>query len=245
VNVRRLSRIAGTILAVVGLGMLAWVLVVWRWQDPFTALYTHWKQHQLSQAYERRFSAYEPAQLRQNEVSVSARTKVIAREARLYRIHSGRGQAIGRIRVPRLDLNMILANGTDHNSLTKGPGRDRRTYMPGEGQLVYIAGHRTTYLAPFAHIERLQSGDAVTLDVPYATFRYRVFKHRIVGAHEMSVLRSHGVEVVELQACHPRFFASQRYIAYARLVRVEPRGGAAFEPPATALAAAPLAARQG
>jgi sortase A len=222
-----------------------WVLVVWRWQDPFTALYTHWKQHQLSQAYERRFSAYEPAQLRQNEVSVSARTKVIAREARLYRIHSGRGQAIGRIRVPRLDLNMILVNGTDHSSLTKGPGRDRRTYMPGEGQLVYIAGHRTTYLAPFAHIERLRSGDAVTLDVPYATFRYRVFKHRIVGAHEMSVLRSHGVEVVELQACHPRFFASQRYIAYARLVRVEPRGGAAFEPPATALAAAPLAARQG
>jgi len=242
---RRLSRIAGTILAVAGLGMLAWVLVVWRWQDPFTALYTHWKQHQLSQAYERRFSAYEPAELRRNEVSVSARTKVIAREARLYRIQSGRGQAIGRIRVPRLDLNMILVNGTDHDSLTKGPGRDRRTYMPGEGQLVYIAGHRTTYLAPFAHIERLQSGDAVTLEVPYATFRYRVFKHRIVGAHEMSVLRSHGVEVVELQACHPRFFASQRYIAYARLVRVEPRGGAAFEPPATALAAAPLAARQG
>ena len=242
---RRLSRIAGTLLAVAGVGMLVWVLVVWRWQDPFTALYTHWKQHQLSQAYKRRFSAYEPAQLRQNEVSVSARTKVIAREARLYRIHSGRGQAIGRIRVPRLDLNMILVNGTDHNSLTKGPGRDRRTYMPGEGQLIYIAGHRTTYLAPFAHIERLESGDAVTLDVPYATFRYRVFKHRIVGAHEMSVLRSHGVEVVELQACHPRFFASQRYIAYARLVRVEPRGGPAFEPPATALAAAPLAARQG
>jgi sortase A len=245
VNVRRLSRIAGTILVVAGLGMLAWVLVVWRWQDPFTALYTHWKQHQLSQTYERRFSQYEPAQLRRNEVSISARTKVIAREARLYRIQSGRGQAIGRIRVPRLQLNMILVNGTDHDSLTKGPGRDRRTYMPGEGQLVYIAGHRTTYLAPFAHIERLQSGDAVTLEVPYATFRYRVFKHRIVGAHEMSVLRSHGVEVVELQACHPRFFATQRYIAYARLVRVEPRGGAAFEPPATALAAAPLAARQG
>ena len=244
-NVRRLSRIAGTILVVAGLGMLAWVLVVWRWQDPFTALYTHWKQHQLSQTYERRFSQYEPAQLRRNEVSISARTKVIAREARLYRIQSGRGQAIGRIRVPRLQLNMILVNGTDHSSLTKGPGRDRRTYMPGEGQLVYIAGHRTTYLAPFAHIERLQSGDAVTLEVPYATFRYRVFKHRIVGAHEMSVLRSHGVEVVELQACHPRFFATQRYIAYARLVRVEPRGGAAFEPPATALAAAPLAARQG
>ena len=242
---RRLSRIAGTVLAVVGLGMLVWVLVVWRWQDPFTALYTHWKQHQLSRAYERRFSEYRPAQLGRNEVSVSARTKVIAREARLYRIHSGRGQAIGRIRVPRLHVNMILVNGTDHDSLKKGPGRDLRTYMPGEGQLVYIAGHRTTYLAPFAHIERLRTGDGVTLDVPYATFRYRVFKHRIVSATEMSVLRSHGVETVELQACHPRFFASHRYVVYARLVRVEPRGGAAFEPPATALAAAPFAAKQG
>jgi sortase A len=242
---RRLSRIAGTLLAVAGLGMLVWVLVVWRWQDPFTALYTHWKQHQLSQAYERRFSEFRPTQLRQNEASVSATTKVIAREARLYRLHSERGQAIGRIRVPRLHLNMILVNGTDHDTLKKGPGRDRRTYMPGEGQLVYIAGHRTTYLAPFAHIERLRGGDRVTLNVPYATFRYRVYKHRIVDANEMSVLRSHGVEVVELQACHPRFFASHRYIAYARLVRVKPRGGAAYDPPATALAAAPLAARQG
>lgn len=244
-NVRRLTRIAGTVIAVAGLAMLVWVLVVWRWQDPFTALYTHWKQHQLSQSYERRFSDYRPAQLRQNGASLSATTTTIAREARLYRLHSPRGQAIGRIRVPRLGLSMILVNGTDHASLTKGPGRDRRTYMPGEGQLVYIAGHRTTYLAPFAHIERLRRGDVVTLEVPYATFRYRVYRLRIVGANEMSVLRSHGLEVVELQACHPRFFASERYIAYARLVRVEPRGGSAFEPPATALAAAPLAAQQG
>ncbi len=244
-SMRRLSRLAGTVLAAAGVGMLVWVLVVWRWQDPFTALYTHWKQHQLAQAYERRFSDYRPAQLRQNGVSVSTTTKAIAREARLYRIHSERGQAIGRIRVPRLHLNMILVNGTDHDSLTKGPGRDRRTYMPGEGQLVYIAGHRTTYLAPFAHIDWLRSGDSVTLEVPYATFRYRVFRHRIVDAHNLSVLRSHGRDVVELQACHPRFFASKRYIAYARLVRVEPRGGSAFEPPTTALAAAPLAAAQG
>ena len=242
---RRLSRIIGTVLAVAGLGMLVWVVVVWRWQDPFTALYAHWKQRQLSQAYEHRFIEYRPVQVRHDNASVSATTKVIAREARLYRLHSARGQAIGRIRVPRLHLNMILVNGTDRDTLKKGPGRDRRTYMPGEGQLVYIAGHRTTYLAPFAHIERLRSGDGVTLDVPYATFRYRVYKHRIVASNEMSVLRSHGVEVVELQACHPRFFASHRYIAYARLVRIEPRGGEAFEPPATTLAAAPLAARQG
>jgi sortase A len=238
-------RLFGTLLAVAGALVLVWVIVVWRWQDPFTALYTHWKQHQLARSYERRFTAYRPARLGQTVASPAAERRTIAQEARLYRLHSRRGQAIGRIRVPRLGLNMILVNGTDDATLKKGPGRDLRTYMPGEGQLIYIAGHRTTYLAPFAHIERLRPGDYVLVDVPYGAFRFRIFKHEIVAADDLAVLRSHGREVVELQACHPRFFASHRYIAYGRLVRVEPRGGRAFTPPATALAAAPLAAAQG
>jgi sortase A len=245
VSARRLTRIAGTTLLVAGIAVLAWVIVVWRWQDPFTALYTHWKQHQLAQSYEKRFAAYHPAKLVRSQVSVATSRRTIEREARQYRLHSERGQAIGRILVPRLGLNMVLVNGTDHGSLTKGPGRDRRTYMPGEGQLIYIAGHRTTYLAPFAHIERMRSGDPVTLEVPYGTFRYHVFRHEIVDASDLAVLRSHGRDVVALQACHPRFFATERYIAWARLVRVEPRGGSAFTPPSGALAAAPLAAQQG
>jgi sortase A len=236
---RRIGRIAGTVMAVAGIGGLVWVLVVWRWQDPFTALYTHWKQHQLAQSYDRLDASYRPAHLAQTTGSLAATRRVIAREARQYRHDTHRGQAIGRIKVPRLGLNMILVNGTDHDSLTKGPGRDLRTYMPGQGQLIYIAGHRTTYLAPFAHIEALRPGDFVILEVPYATFRYRIYKHRIVGAHDLSVLRSHDREVVELQACHPRFFASHRYIAYGRLVRLEPRGGPAFTLPTNALAASP------
>jgi sortase A len=237
-------RITGTLLAISGVLLLVWVVVVWRWQDPFTALYTTWKQHQLSSSYDRRAEVYNPPPVKPG-ASLATATAQIRAEARRYRLESGRGQAIGRIRVPRLGLNMVLVDGTDHDSLTKGPGLDRRTYMPGEGQLVYIAGHRTTYLAPFAHIERLEPGDLVTLEVPYGTFTYRVFKHRVVGANDLAVLRSHGREVVELQACHPRFFASHRYIAYARLVRIEPRGAPAFHPPATALAAAPLASAQG
>jgi sortase A len=237
-------RITGTLLAISGVLLLVWVVVVWRWQDPFTALYTTWKQHQLSSSYDQRAEAYNPPPVKPG-ASLATTTAQIRAEARRYRLESRRGQAIGRIRVPRLGLNMVLVDGTDHDSLTKGPGLDRRTYMPGEGQLVYIAGHRTTYLAPFAHIERLEPGDLVTLEVPYGTFTYRVFKHRVVGANDLAVLRSHGREVVELQACHPRFFASHRYIAYARLVRIEPRGAPAFHPPATALAAAPLASAQG
>jgi sortase A len=244
-SVRRISRIAGTTFAVVGALGLIWVGVVWRWQDPFTALYTHWKQHQLARSYEHRFAAFRPLRSGSGE-TVAEMLRTIAHEARQYRLESKRGQAIGRIVVPRLGLNMVLVNGTDHDTLKKGPGRDLRTYMPGEGQLVYIAGHRTTYLAPFAHIDSLRPGDSVTLEVPYGTFRYRIFRHIIVPSADLAVLRSHGREVVALQACHPRFFASHRYIAYGRLVRVEPRGGRWFSPPATReIAAAPLASEQG
>jgi len=243
-TLKRSVRIAGTGLIVAGLLMLAWVVVVWRWQDPFTALYTHWKQHQLAHSYDHRFAAYKPRPVTRSE-SVAAEMHTISREARRYRLDSHRGQAIGRIRVPRLGLKMILVNGTDDSTLRKGPGRDLRTYMPGEGQLVYIAGHRTTYLAPFAHIDKIRMGDSVTLELPYGTFRYTVFRRRIVGADDLAVLHSHGREVVVLQACHPRFFASHRYLVYARLAEVQPRGARAFRAPVTVLAAAPLAAAQG
>ena len=242
---RRVLRITGTALVVAGALALIWVGVVWRWQDPFTALYTHWKQHQLAKSYERRFASYRPLRRLDQSATAAATLRSISREARRYRLESRRGEAIGRIVVPRLGLNMILVNGTDHDSLKKGPGRDLRTYMPGEGQLIYIAGHRTTYLAPFAHIDKLRSGDWVTLAVPYGTFKYRIFRHVIVTSDDLAVLRSHGREVVALQACHPRFFASHRYIAYGRLVRVEPRGGRWLVAPPARLAAAPLAASQG
>ena len=242
---RRILRIAGTTLVVVGVLMLVWVVVVWRWQDPFTAAYTHWKQHELASSYDHRFVAYKPSPAPRTTISPALATKVLGEEARRYRLESRRGQAIGRIRVPRLGLNMIFVNGTDSASLEKGPGRDLRTYMPGEGQLIYIAGHRTTYLAPFAHIDSLKPGDLIVLEVPYGTFRYRVYRHLIVPADDLAALRSSGREVVALQACHPRFFASHRYIVYGRLAQVAPRGGHAFTPPSTSLTAAPLAATQG
>ena len=237
-------RKTGTRLVAAGIAVLVWVLVVWRWQDPFTALYTTWKQHQLSQSYDRRAQAYRLPDPK-SAASPGVTAGQIRAQARRYRLASKRGQAVGRLRVPRLGLNMIVIDGTDHDSLMKGPGLDRRTYMPGEGQLVYIAGHRTTYLAPFAHIERMKAGDPVSLELPYGTFRYRVFMHQIVGANDLAVLKSHGREIVELQACHPRFFASHRYIVYARLMQIDPRGAPPIRPPAGALAAAPLASAQG
>jgi sortase A len=223
---RRSIRLLGTLLATAGVLTLLWAVLVWQWQDPFTAVYTKWKQHQLASQYDKRTRSFEPAI---SGVTVAAEQQSIAREAKRYRRSSRRGEVIGRLRVPRMGVNMLLVNGTDHDTLKKGPGRDERTFMPGENRLVYIAGHRTTYLAPFSHIDRLRSGDRITIEVPYGTFIYAVTRHRIVKSTDLSVLRSPRHEVVELQACHPRFFASHRYIAYARLLRVEPRGAKPYE----------------
>ncbi len=223
---RRYIRLLGTLLAVAGVLLLVWSLLVWQWQDPFTALYTKWKQRQLATQYVKRTESFKPV-IAKN--TVAAERASIAREAKRYRLSSTRGEVIGRLRVPRMGVNMLLVNGTDHDTLKKGPGRDSRTFMPGESRLVYIAGHRTTYLAPFSHIDRLRRGDRVTIEVPYGTFIYAVTRHRIVKSTDLSVLRSPRYEVVELQACHPRFFATHRYIAYAQLLRVEPRGAKPYE----------------
>jgi sortase A len=227
--VRRATRIVGNLLLVAGVLTLAWVVTVWRWQDPFTAVYTHYEQGKLASSLERQIAAYKP--IRQTQTaSVAAEEHIVDLEAASYRRHAKTGEAIGRIKIPRMGVNMILVNGTDEDSLKKGPGRYLGDAMPGQGQLVYVAGHRTTYLAPFSHIDALRRGDVVTIEMPYATFVYRVTGHRVVVSTDLAVLKSPGHEVLELQACHPRFFATHRYIAYALPVEVIPRGGHAYVP---------------
>jgi sortase A len=217
---RRAMRIAGLALIVAGVAGLAWTITVWAWQDPFTGLYTRWQQHKLADQYEQVVRGW--------PTETKPRARDVAMEAAAYRRETHSGQAIGRIVIGRLGLNMVVVNGTDHDSLTRGPGRDLRTYMPGQNRLIYIAGHRTTYLAPFSHIEDIKTGDYIRLEVPYGTFTYRTIGHEIVPATDLAMLRSPRHELLRLQACHPRFFATHRYIVDARLVSVRPRGGAPY-----------------
>ena len=131
---------------------------------------------------------------------------------------------MAKLEIPRLGLDVVVVNGTSSGDLRRGPGRHLDTFMPGERQLVYVAGHRTTYGAPFSEIDKLEPGDTVSVELPYGSVEYRVTKHRIVDDNDLSVLESHGREELVLQACHPRFFASQRYLVYARPVSVQARG---------------------
>ena len=238
---RGIRRAAGLVLAGAGVLTLVWALVVWQWQDPFTGLYTIWQQHRLEGQLHREFQAFAGPRFSLASQKPGAEARAIALAAARLRRTAAVGQPIGRIVIPRLSLNMILVNGTDEGSLMRGPGRDLRTYMPGQNRLVYIAGHRTTYLAPFSHIDQIRRGDPITLEMPYATFLYRTVRHIIVPADDMAVLRSPRHELLVLQACHPRFFATHRYIVYARLHSVTLRDGASL--PVRTLAAATTAGK--
>ena len=214
----------GTLLLVIGIGVLAWTATVYLWKDPFTTAYTAYEQRRLESNLDRQFESWKPApeQVVRPGTPKPARDD-ISREAKRFRLASDDGDAFARLRVPRLGLSLVVVNGTSTNDLRRGPGRHLETFMPGEGKLVYVAGHRTTYGAPFSDIDKLGPGDTVSVELPYGSVEYRVTKHRIVDDNDLSVLESSGREELVLQACHPRFFADQRYLVYASPVSMTAR----------------------
>ena len=219
----------GYLLVALGLGVIAWVgATVW-WGDPLTSLYTRQQQRVLSSRLEQ-FDRRWATRLSSSVAGSSARARLTARRAAVrssavaFRRSLREGQPIGRIVVPRLHLNMVVVEGTSARDLAKGPGHydaasGVNTSLPGMGGVVAIAGHRTTYLHPFRHIDQLRAGDTISLRMPYGSFRYTVYYHRIVGSTDWSIVRPRRFEKLVLSACHPLYSASHRWAVFARLQR--------------------------
>jgi sortase A len=197
------------------------------WQEPVSAVYARILQSRLGgdlDALERsRPTAPERAALRR----LVGDERRMAFLARALKRNSARGAAVGRIRIPRIDADFVVVNGSDQASLRKGPGIYDEAPFPGAPGTVAIAGHRTTYLAPFHDIDALRSGDTVTLEMPYGRFVYDVSATRIVAPTDVTVLRRTGFDQLVLSACHPLYSAAKRLVVVARLVDAEPRGAAA------------------
>jgi sortase A len=126
------------------------------------------------------------------------------------------GDAIGRIDIPAIDVDEYLVEGTDTKDLRKGPGHYPDTPLPGEPGTAAIAGHRTTYGAPFRNIDDLRRGDRILVETPFGRYGYRVERTRIVDDQDLSVLERVGHERLVLSACHPLYSAEQRVIVFAR-----------------------------
>jgi sortase A len=219
---RRLLRHLSTVLVGAGLLVLADAAATLVWQEPLTSLQTSIRQHGLRGDL-RRLEAQGPTRLEARALrGVTGADRRIAVLARSLSRRTAPGDAIGRLQIPRLDADFVMVKGSDPSDLRKGPGTYDDTPLPGQGGTTAVAGHRTTYLAPFRHIDRLRAGDRITVQMPYATFTYRVQRTRIVSPQTLSLLRDVGYDRLVLSACHPLFSAAQRIVVVSRLTHVEP-----------------------
>jgi sortase A len=215
-------RALSTLLIVVGVLVLADVGVTMVWQEPFTALIAIHDQHELAGQL-RTLEGQGPTPLELAELRHMPRLhRRIALLARSLRRRVPRGAAAGRLVIPALHENLVLVNGTDGASLRKGPGIYTSTPFPGVAATTAIAGHRTTYLAPFRHLDRLKHGDTIDVRMPYADFHYTVQATQTVGPHARWILRSQGYDRLVLSACAPLFTATNRIVVFARLRSMVP-----------------------
>ncbi len=237
----RFRRRLGTVLIVLGVAVIAYAAVTVLWRDPVTDVYARWQQKELDSQLEATFEAYRtrPVGPVADTASVRQRRKAVAAAAKAMRRDLDEGQPLGRLVIPKLGIRPVVVHGTRWRSdLSRGPGHYEQTSLPGLGRTTGIAGHRTTFGAPFRHIDELRRGDEILVELPYGAFTYRVVEHEIVDSDDWSVIRPRGYDALMLSACHPLYSAAQRWIVYARLVAVEPVDGAPYTVRADVVAAA-------
>ncbi len=223
---RELLRSLSTVLIVSGFLLVADAAVTVAWQEPVTAFLAQRQQDRLSRDLNRLDrAAPSPLEVRALSVLPTSRRR-IAFLARAFKRDTKTGGALGRIKIPKLGASFVVVKGTDSGSLRKGPGLYPQTPLPGVPGTTAIAGHRTTYLAPFRHIDRLKRGDTIELHMPYGDFTYSVQEHRIVDPSDIGVIRGVGYPRLVLSACHPLYSAAKRIVVFARLVRTVSRGAA-------------------
>ena len=128
----------------------------------------------------------------------------------------------GQLEIASINLSQFIVSGTDEQSLEFGPGHYMQTALPGNGGNVGIAGHRTTFGAPFAKLDQVQIGDELILTVDSKKFHYVVDEVRIVEAIGGEyVLYNRGDDRLTLTTCHPRYSARQRLVVTGILTRIE------------------------
>jgi sortase A len=223
---RRFIRDVSSVLIISGLLLVIDAGVTLLWQEPLTAVVALIKRSEIN----KRFESFHTAPLSTIDmhvlVSLRSMQQRISYLARREARQVGPGDAIGRIVISKIGADFDVVQGTDTGSLEKGPGHYPSTALPGLGQTVAIAGHRTTYLAPFRHIDALRAGDQIVLKMPYAQFTYVVQYDKIVPPTALWVTRNMGYDRLVLSACNPLYSAAQRIIVFARLAQTLPLGAA-------------------
>jgi sortase A len=194
----RILRITGLVLIAAALGLAGYL---W-WQLWGTGFTTRAAQNELRPGFEQRVETLTPQDAPERVAKVP-------------------GQAVAIIRIPKIDVDYVVVEGTDTEALKKGPGHYTQTAYPWQDHgRVGIAGHRTTYLAPFWSLNELRPGDRIVLATEYGIFDYRVTRLAVTPPSGIlpsgaSVLGQTPDPTLVLTTCNPRFSASTRLIVFA------------------------------
>jgi sortase A len=194
---------------------------------PFwSAAYAHFQQGALRSDYGRVSTAFALGEQRHAAVLAQLGTPQmkVRRLAALFARGLKPGDPIGRLIIPRLGMDRIvvqgaagaasLSPGSDTAYLRGGPVHYGITPLPGAGEPFAVAGHRTTYAAPFYALNELRRGDLIVVDTPYARFTYRVARLTTVLPSDVGVLYDRGYGLV-LTTCTPPYSASHRLVVWA------------------------------
>ena len=134
------------------------------------------------------------------------------------------GDAMALIRIPEIGVDKAVVEGVSVADLKKGPGHYPLTPLPGQPGNAALAGHRTTYGAPFERLGELEDGDEVRVTTAQGEFRYLVETIQVVSPSQTEVLaqpEDPDAALLTLTTCHPKFSASERLIVTARLAPEE------------------------
>lgn len=216
---RRARRVLLAVGLVIGVALIVDGLLTIFWQEPFTAL----QQSRDQAALRNDLSSLQETVLAAPKVPKESAAARMRRQARALLTSRSDGKALGSVSIPKIGLKTVFVESTTHDSLTKGPGHYRGTVLPGLAGTVGLAGHRTTYGAPFRRVNELVKGSRIVLRMPYGTFTYKVTGKRITTPSDASSLVSHqGINKLVLTACHPLYSAAKRIVVTATLASSTP-----------------------
>ena len=199
------------------------------WQEPVSAVYAKIRQSQLGDDLAKLELA------KPSELDLAALRKLATEKrrmaflARRLRADADRGAAVGRIKIERMKANFVLVNGTDAESLRKGPGIYDDVPFPGHAR--HDGDRRPPHDVPrpvSQDRQGPQAGDEIAVEMPYGNFTYEVEKTRIVKPTALYVIKRVKYDRLVLSACHPLYSAAKRFIVFARLVAAQARGPAAL-----------------
>ena len=131
---------------------------------------------------------------------------------------------VGRLTILSANINHYVVFGVEDDKLEYGPGYIVGTSLPGTGGNFAIAGHRTTYGAPFGNLDRVQLGETIIFQTNTNEYKYKVVDVQIVSPTDNFVLQNFGDDRITLTTCHPKFSAKQRLIVVGQLEKVEVYG---------------------